>query len=292
MNRLPSWMRTTLGTNTAYREVHNLLTSAALHTVCQSARCPNIRDCWNRRTATFMILGDRCTRHCRFCAVEKGPCAAPSHDEPDRVAQAARQMRLAHVVITSVTRDDLPDGGAGVFAEVIARVRQCVPGITVEVLVPDFLGNEAAVKQVCNAGPDVFGHNLETVRRLQSMVRPEASYERSLHVLRIAAKHGLLVKSGLILGLGESESEADEALRDLREAGCCMVTLGQYLAPSRAHMPVSRFLSPNEFETWARRARELGFAAVASGPLVRSSYRAQELLIEARERERLACRGF
>lgn len=290
MNRLPTWMRTNLRTNAAYREVHNLLSSAALHTVCQSARCPNIRDCWNRRTATFMILGNRCTRHCRFCAVEKGPCAAPSPDEAERVVQAVRQMRLTHVVITSVTRDDLPDSGASVFAEVIARAREDIPGIAVEVLVPDFGGNQAAIRKVCEARPDVFGHNLETVRRLQKTVRPKASYERSLQVLRTAAEHRLLVKSGLMLGLGEMEDEIEEALRDLRQAGCCMVTLGQYLAPSPSHAPVARFIPPDEFEEWACRARELGFAAVASGPLVRSSYRAHELLVEAIEENRVICR--
>lgn len=293
MTRLPPWLRTPLKTDAAFRDVHILLAEQALHTVCRSAQCPNIRECWNRRTATFMILGDRCTRACRFCAVGKGPEGLPSLDEPERVATAAARMNLRHVVITSVTRDDLPDGGAEHFAETIRAVRRRLPAASVEVLVPDFQGRAEAVGMVLAARPDVFGHNIETVERLQSAIRPQASYSRSLDVLKMAAESaaGALVKSGLMLGLGETDDEVESTLRDLYDAGCRVVTLGQYLAPSRAHVPVARFVSPEEFEEWRRRAERIGFAAVAAGPLVRSSYRAAELLAEYRAARGIAWPG-
>lgn len=284
MTRLPAWMRKPLRTDGDYAAVHDLLAAQHLHTVCRSAHCPNIRECWSRGTATFMILGDVCTRDCRFCAVDHGRTGRPDEGEPARVAEAAREMRLTHVVVTSVTRDDLPDGGAGVFAATIRAIRGALPDATVEVLTPDFRGDAAAIGTVLDARPDVFAHNLETVRRLQPAIRPQASYERSLAVLRVAAGSGsgAAVKSGLMLGLGETDEEIGEAMQDLRAAGCEILTLGQYLAPSKAHAPVARFIEPAGFDALAARARELGFKGVASAPLVRSSYRAGELLNAAR----------
>jgi len=274
--RLPPWFRRPVRTDARYGRVTRTLARGGLHTVCRSARCPNRHECWSAGTATFMILGDACTRRCRFCAVPGGPPAPPDPGEPARVAAAARELRLRHVVITSVTRDDLPDGGAGAFAAAIRAVRAALPGATVEVLTPDFQGLEPALAIVLDESPDVFNHNLETVRRLQSEVRPQASYDRSLRVLAFAAtrRGGRAVKSGLMLGLGETDGEADGALKDLRAAGVSFLTLGQYLAPTRSSWPVARFIEPEAFDAWARRAKELGFGRVESGPLVRSSYRA------------------
>lgn len=284
MTRLPAWMRTSLRTDDRFVAVHEVLRCGGLHTVCQSARCPNRGECWNSGTATFMILGETCTRDCRFCAVATGRPAPPDPGEPGRVAEAAREMALRHVVVTSVTRDDLPDGGASVFAGTIGAIRRALPGATVEVLTPDFRGMTAALDAVLAARPEVFAHNLETVRRLQPAVRLQASYERSLDVLRRAASAGdeVVVKSGLMLGLGESDAEIEEAMRDLFSAGCALLTLGQYLAPSPAHAPVERFVDPAAFERYAEQARAIGFPGVASAPLVRSSYRAAELLEAAR----------
>jgi lipoic acid synthetase len=229
-----------------------------------------------------MILGDRCTRQCRFCAVPGGRPTPVDETEPLRVAAAAAQIKLEHVVVTSVTRDDLDDGGAGIFAATIRAIRERLPLTSIEVLTPDFQGRERNVRVVLNAGPDVFNHNLETIRRLQRAMRPSADYDRSLRVLRLAARtgHGPKVKSGLMVGLGEREEELFEALADLREAGCAWVTLGQYLAPSRAHVAVARFVPPEEFEHYRIRAMAMGFQAVVAGPLVRSSYRAGELTKE------------
>ncbi len=245
-----------------------------LATVCQSALCPNIGECFGRGTATFMILGTHCTRGCRFCAVEKGVPLPVDPQEPERVARAAHLMELKHVVVTSVTRDDLPDGGARHFAETIACVRNECPDACVEVLVPDFAGDRTAMKIVCDAGPDVFNHNVETVPRLYSSIRRGASYGRSLYVLCFAAARGMQVKSGLMLGLGETESEVRQVLEDLLEAGCASITIGQYLSPSKQHAPIERYLPPEEFDRWADVARSMGFQSVASAPLVRSSYRA------------------
>lgn len=245
-----------------------------LATVCQSAHCPNLGECFARGTATFMILGTRCTRTCRFCAVEKGPPLAVDPLEPVRVAQAVKLLGLMHAVVTSVTRDDLPDGGARQFAQTVSCIRNVCRDACVEVLVPDFLGEESALQIVCDAMPDVFNHNVETVPRLYGRIRPEADYGRSLSVLSFAASKGMRVKSGLMLGLGERESEVRQVLVDLKQVGCRSVTLGQYLAPSRGHAPVLRYLPPAEFDQWAKEARSLGFESVASAPLVRSSYRA------------------
>ena len=249
-----------------------------LATVCQSADCPNQGQCFDRGTATFMILGTRCTRLCGFCAVDKGAPHAPDDGEPARIARAVQQLGLTHAVVTSVTRDDLPDGGAGHFAGTIQQIRKRCPGVSVEVLVPDFSGAIPALDTVCAVRPDVFNHNLETVPRLYADVRPLAGYRRSLGVLSTAASKGLRVKSGLMLGLGETQNEIKKTLLDLKYTGCRLLTLGQYLAPSKDHVPVARYVPPQEFEMWAETAHGMGFTAVASGPLVRSSYRAGEMM--------------
>ena len=280
MARLPPWIRSSLMTDRAFGHVHGEVSSKGLHTVCQSARCPNLHECWQKGTATFLLLGGNCTRRCKFCAVDRGQPEALDDREPTRVAEAAASMKLSYVVLTSVTRDDLADGGAGVFAATIAELRRVIPGVRVEVLVPDFQGLETAMATVLKAGPDVFAHNIETVRRLQSEIRPQASYEVSMDVLRFAAKWqpAVGVKSGLMVGLGETDEEVRQTLDDLAGAGCRMVTIGQYLAPSRNHRAVSRFVPPEQFEVYAAWAREAGFSRVASAPLVRSSYMAEELM--------------
>jgi lipoic acid synthetase len=267
-----------------FAQVHDLVGRMGLHTVCRSARCPNIHECWGRGTATLMILGNLCTRACRFCAVPAGRPRGLDEDEPRRVGEAVRHMDLTHAVLTSVARDDLPDGGAGIFAASIRAIRAAVPGATVEVLTPDFGGDEAAVQAVLDAGPDVFNHNVETVRRLQPAVRPQASYGRSLGVLAQAAARGggLAVKSGIMVGLGETDAEVEETMADLGAAGCRLLTVGQYLQPSRNHRPVDRYVAPETFERYAAAARSMGFLGVASGPMVRSSYRAEALLRQAR----------
>ena len=279
MPRLPPWIRQPLRTDQHYGSVQQVLANLSLHTVCRSAHCPNQQECWNRGTATFMILGDTCTRACQFCNVTTGRPAAPDPGEPQRLAEAVQKMQLRHVVITSVTRDDLPDGGAGHFAATIAAVRAALPGALIEVLTPDFGGAPAALDSVLAARPDVFNHNLETVRRLQPDVRPQANYERSLGVLRHAAafQPKPAVKSGLMVGLGETDDELLEALRDLRAAGCELLTVGQYLRPRHGKREVARFVTPEAFAELEQAARALGFRAVAAGPLVRSSYRAEEL---------------
>lgn len=290
MPRLPAWIRSDLRTDADFRRIQGLLTREGLNTVCVGARCPNRAECWNHGTATFLILGDTCTRGCAFCAVTPGRPAPPSEDEPARVARAVKAMGLKHAVVTSVTRDDLPDGGAGVFAATIRALRSASPGTSVEVLTPDFQGSESALAAVLEARPDVFAHNLETVRRLTPAIRSSASYERSLAVLRFAASWSppVAVKSGLMLGLGETDAEVVESLGDLRAAGCRWLTLGQYLAPTARHAPVARFVTPAEFDDYAVRARNMGFEQVASGPLVRSSYRAAEGWA-AMAREEAAC---
>lgn len=292
MPRLPVWIRCNLRSDAEYGRVRELLLHERLNTVCVSARCPNRPECWNRGTATLMILGDVCTRGCSFCAVTPGCPDRPEDDEPERVARAAQKMNLKHLVVTSVTRDDLDDGGAGTFARTILAVRALSPGTTIEVLTPDFQGSEKALASVLAARPDVFGHNLETVRRLTPLVRSSASYNRSLAVLRFAAAWTppVVVKSGLMLGLGETGEELMESLDDLREAGCRWLTLGQYLAPTARHAPVARFVPPEQFEQYAEQARQRGFAHVAAGPLVRSSYRAAEGLA-AMEGETATCRA-
>jgi lipoic acid synthetase len=256
-----------------------MISRGRLHTVCQEAACPNIWECFSHETATFLILGDHCTRDCRFCAVDHGTPEPPDPQEPARVAQAVADMNLRYVVITSVTRDDLPDGGASQFAETISRIRERVPNAQVEVLIPDFQGDLQSLRTVLQARPSVLNHNLETVPRLYQTVRPGAIYERSLTLIQRVTDEGggIPPKSGLMLGLGETEPEIEATLRDLRAAGCRFLTLGQYLQPSTGHLPVVRFVRPEQFDQWAETARELGFERVASGPFVRSSYHAKDL---------------
>ena len=279
--RLPKWLRRPISTDEKYPDVSKLLVDLNLNTVCASANCPNRHECWNSGTATVMILGDVCTRACRFCAVKTGKGLPVDSGEPTRVAEAAEKLNLKHVVITSVTRDDLPDGGAGAFAETIRAVRKRTPDVVIEVLTPDFVKH---LDIVLDAGPDVFNHNLETVKRLQTAIRPQASYEQSLATLRKAAERGeAQVKSGLMLGLGETDEEVFQTLEDLYEAGVRLLTLGQYLAPTREHHRVERFISPEHFDELGARARKMGFKGVAAGPLVRSSYRADQLAQESKE---------
>ncbi len=265
-------------------ETRKLVNGLRLHTVCVEARCPNLTECWSRGTATFMILGDECTRRCRFCAVSTRKPLPPETDEPERLAEAAAHLKLRHVVITSVARDDLPDEGAGHFARCICAARTRLPKATIEVLVPDFHARRALIETVCAAGPDVYNHNLETVARLQKRVRPAARYQRSLEVLRIAREIGappMKIKSGLMVGLGETRDELVAALRDLRSAGCDLLTIGQYLQPGPRQVPVEKYYPPEEFDALAEVARKLGFEGVASGPFVRSSYFAESLLADA-----------
>jgi len=275
----PSWLKRRLPAGPDYERVKALINKGGLHTVCQEAKCPNIWECFSKHTATFMIMGSRCTRSCRFCAIDHGPTSQPDPEEPAKVAEAARKMGLSYVVITSVTRDDLPDGGAAFFAQTIQEVRKQIPDAIVEVLIPDFQGNYAALETVLNARPDVLNHNIETVPRLYSTVRPEANYNRSLEVLKQTSKYdqSIPTKSGLMLGLGELPAEISRTLEDLVEAGCQILTLGQYLQPTKQHLEVERFVPPEEFDNWRKTALEIGFSQVAGGPFVRSSYHAKEL---------------
>ena len=277
--RKPPWLKRRIPAGATYREVHRILQRCTLHTVCQEAHCPNQGECFSQGTATFLILGDRCTRNCRFCAVAHGPVGPPDIDEPRRVAEAVQSMGLRFVVVTSVTRDDLPDGGSGHFARTIREIRRRVPKARIEVLVPDFQGSDSALRTVVEARPDVINHNLETVPRLYPKVRPGAGYHRSVRLLKQVRGFSphIPTKSGLMVGLGESPEELRQALFELLEAECRMLTLGQYLQPSRDHLPVERFLPPEAFEQWREVALEMGFREVASGPFVRSSYRAGEL---------------
>ncbi len=276
-NSFPEWLRMPAAQQQKVDEVDLLVRGMQLETVCNSAKCPNLHECFTKGTATFMILGSRCSRDCLFCAVEHGGAGATDPEEPARVALAVKKLFLKYAVVTSVTRDDLPDGGSNHFAETINAIRSLCPDTRVEVLVPDFKGDVASIDVVLRARPDMFAHNLETVSRLSSFIRPQASYQRSLAVLKRAAQNDLSVKSGLMLGLGESKAEVLQALNDLRAVGCDFLTLGQYLAPSPEHVPVSRFVPSEEFAEWQKTAETLGFKKVASGPMVRSSYMAEEL---------------
>ena len=285
--RLPAWARKPRTHHESLNRLKSGLRSLDLHTVCESARCPNVHECFHRGTATFMILGNRCTRGCGFCAVPKGSPA--KHDmrldpcEPENVARMASRMALRHVVITSVNRDDLEDGGSGHFARTVREVRRALPAARVEVLTPDFCGDLDAVARVLDAGPQVFNHNVETVPRLYSRVRPQAGYAQSLHVLRFAKRYRreAWTKSGLMAGLGESAPEVDSVLRDLRAAEVDMVTIGQYLQPTRRNLPVVEYVEPLQFDAWRDYGLSLGFRAVWSGPLVRSSYMAEQVSEEA-----------
>lgn len=275
----PPWLKRRLPSGPDYEHIRALVSKGQLHTVCQEAKCPNIWECFSSHTATFLILGDRCTRNCRFCAVEHQPTSPPDPLEPVRVAQASQKMGLKYVVITSVTRDDVPDGGAGHFAATIDEIRKRMPDTLIEVLIPDFQGSTQALQKVVEAGPDVLNHNVETVPRLYTTVRPGAVYRRSLELLKSVKAFDAAVptKSGLMLGLGETSAEIRQTLQDLRRVGCSFLTLGQYLQPTKKHLPVERFVPPEEFDAWRKTAQDMGFSQVASGPFVRSSYHAKEL---------------
>ncbi len=276
----PKWLRAPAPVGGNYRELKELVTRLGLHTVCESAACPNVGECWNRRTATFMILGNVCTRRCGFCAVQKGPPLAVDFDEPRRVAEACAALGLRYAVVTSVNRDDRKDGGAQLFALTIEAIRERIPGCKVEVLVPDFQGSHPAMDIVMHAAPDVLNHNTETVPRLYRQVRLGARYERSLDMLRYAkrTRPRTPTKSGLMLGLGETQEEVLQVIRDLRDHDVDILTLGQYLRPSPKHLPIYRYVPQEEFDDFKRFAVELGYAHVEAGPLVRSSYHADASL--------------
>jgi len=268
----PPWLRVTIGQNDTFAATRTRLRAYGLHTVCEEAACPNLGRCWRHGRATVMLLGDRCTRGCRFCNVDKRAVLPPDPDEPQRVAQALRETGLKEVVLTSVTRDDLPDGGAAHWARTVEALHAAAPGVLVEVLVPDFNGDPAAVDTVIRARPEVFGHNLETVPRLYPQARPQADYTRSLAVLRQASAAGMITKTSVMLGLGETPEELEQTLRDARAAGCSIFYAGQYLQPTPRHLPVARYVEPAEFDRLRAAAMALGFEFVASAPLVRSSY--------------------
>jgi len=277
---LPSWLKKRAPRQETIRKMQDLFRSLSLHTVCEEARCPNIGECFARRTATFMILGDRCTRNCRFCAVKKGSPLPLDPEEPKNAAKAVKKLGLRYVVITSVTRDDLEDGGAGQFAKTIRKIKRLNGGeIKVEVLIPDFKGSLSSLKTVMEAKPDVLNHNLETVSRLYPDVRPLANYERSLKVLKQVKElnPSVYTKSGLMVGLGETFEEVIETMRDLRKVGCDMLTIGQYLRPSPEHLEVKEYIRPEKFQEYERVGKSLGFLSVVSGPFVRSSYRAAQV---------------
>ncbi len=274
----PEWLKVRIRANESFDQIGRMINDLSLHTVCQEARCPNIFECWSEGTATFMILGDICTRHCGFCAVTKGKPRALDPDEPRHVGEAVRRLGVRHAVVTSVNRDELEDGGAGHFAETIRWIRHLNPGTRVEVLIPDFCGNEAALGEVLRAQPDVLNHNTETVPRLYKRVRPDARYEQTLELLRRAAERKkdfpMLTKSGVMAGLGETIDELLDTFRDLSRTGCDILTVGQYLAPTSKHIPIEKYYRPEEFDYLRKEALAMGFRYVESGPLVRSSYHA------------------
>ena len=280
----PAWLKRRLPTGPAFEKVKGMIGRDGLHTVCQEAKCPNIWECFSHHTATFLIMGSRCSRHCRFCSVPQGGLEPPDPDEPARVARVCREMGLKYVVITSVTRDDLADGGAGIFAGTIKEIRNHIPNACIEVLIPDFQGVKKDLYTVLDAKPNVLNHNMETVARLYPRVRPQADYARSLQLIKRARGYDpdMPTKSGLMLGLGESDEEITQTLADMLQSGCRILTLGQYLQPSKNHLAVERFVPPAEFETWREKALDMGFAEVASGPFVRSSYHAQDLFIKVK----------
>ena len=278
----PDWLKVRIGNPANQNYVLNLIEGLNLHTVCQEARCPNIFECWNDRTATFMLGGDTCTRHCGFCAVNKGKPEPLDPEEPRHVAQAVHHLNLAHAVITSVNRDDLPDGGAGHWAATIRAVREASPECKIEVLIPDFNGDEAALNAVLDACPDVLNHNTETIARLYRRVRPDAKYVQTLELLERAAhrrdttRNGMLTKSGIMVGLGEEFDEVVALMKDLRSVSCDIMTIGQYLQPYERRLPVERYVTPDEFAEWKRLGEAMGFRHVESSPLTRSSYHARQ----------------
>jgi lipoyl synthase len=274
--RLPPWFKIRLSINDRSVEVRNLIKTNNLQTVCRSAACPNQSECWNRGTATFLILGNVCTRGCRFCNIPKGIPECIDGDEPNRVASAVESLHLKYAVITSVTRDDLPDGGASLFAKTIMLIREKMPGCRVEVLIPDFQGLHSSLKTVLDASPDILNHNIETVPSQYPRVRPQADYYRSLELLDRARLSGIVTKSGLMLGFGENVDEILAVLRDLSNVACSILTIGQYLQPGEHHLPVHKYYHPDEFISLRKEAMKMGFKQVVSGPLVRSSYHAEQ----------------
>ena len=276
IQRKPNWLRAKLPTGQRYKALRNLVEEQSLHTVCQSAQCPNMGECWSRGTATVMILGNTCTRSCTFCAVNTGRPTELDLGEPARVAESVAKMGLKHAVITSVARDDLKDGGASVWAATIRAIRYRNPGCAIEVLIPDFKGQEAHLNTVLDAKPDILNHNIETVKRLQRTIRKTARYDRTFWVLEHAKSKGFVTKFGLMLGIGEKKDEVKTVLDDLRAAQVDIITIGQYLQPSPQHAPIDRWVTPEEFEEWRQYGLDIGFGVVESGPLVRSSYHADE----------------
>ncbi len=274
--RLPRWMKMTMPKGENYSKVKNLVEKNGLHTICTSGNCPNIGECWNRGTATFMILGDICTRRCKFCAVKNGRPLPPDLNEPEKLAESVRLMGVKHCVITSVDRDDLDDQGAEIWARTIQEVKRVNPETRIEVLIPDFRGKEELIQQVIDAGPDVISHNVETVERLTPFVRFASKYRRSIDVIRYISQNFRIAKSGIMLGLGETHDEILQTMDDLLEAGCKVMTIGQYLAPTTKHMPVVEYISPERFYEYRKIGLAKGFKFVESSPLVRSSYRAEE----------------
>jgi len=281
----PHWLKVKFPSHENFFYVSNTLKKGKLNTICRSAKCPNVAECWSRKTAAFLILGKICTRGCAFCAVEKGFPSPPFPDEPEHVAEAVSLLGLRYAVITSVTRDDLSDGGASLFAATIRAIKERTPGIKVEALIPDFKGDEKALKQVSRAQPDILNHNLETAERLYTQInRPRKNYNRSLDVLKKAKEMGVVTKSGLMIGLGEKKEEIIRSFSDLREVFCDLLTIGQYLQPSKTHAPVRKYYSPLEFEHLKRIALDFGFRDVESGPLVRSSYKAHKMYNSLQEK--------
>ncbi len=276
--RKPKWLTTQLPTGKSYMNVRDIVKTHKLHTICESGKCPNMGECWNAGTATFMILGDICTRSCQFCNVKTGRPNATDPKEPENVANSIQLMKLKHAVLTSVDRDDLPDGGSGHWAEVVKTIRKTTPNVTLETLIPDFQGRKDQVDNIIAVRPEVVSHNLETVRRLTKEVRVQAKYDRSLEVLAYLKEKGITTKSGLMVGLGETEEEIYESMDDLRAAGVEILTIGQYLQPSKKHLEVDRFVTPEEFQRYKEVGLQKGFEVVESGPLVRSSYHAEKHL--------------
>jgi lipoyl synthase len=281
IERKPEWIKTKAVMGPEYTKLRSLVKTEGLHTVCQEAACPNIFECWEDREATFLIGGEQCTRRCDFCNIDTGKPQPLDRDEPRRVAESVRSMNLKYATITGVARDDLDDEGAWLYAETILQVHQMNPGVGVEMLAPDFSGNADLLNQVFETRPEVFAHNLETVPRIFKEIRPAFRYDRSLNVITQARDFGLITKSNLILGMGETRSEVSQALQDLRDAGCDLITITQYLRPTAKHHPVVRWVKPNEFVELSKEAEEIGFLGVMSGPLVRSSYRAGRLYNQA-----------
>lgn len=277
LERLPQWLKRPIAHCGKQKSVEQTIKKGGLHTVCIEAKCPNRSECYNKGTATFLILGATCTRFCRYCSVNHGKPGEVDREEPAKLVEAVKTMNLRHVVITSVTRDDLPDGGASIYAEIIERLRTELPQVTVEILIPDFKGEKAALELVFSKKPDIFNHNLETVSRLYPQIRPQAIYKRSLDVLSAAADYGLTVKSGIMVGLGETADEVQELMRDLIKNGCSIMTIGQYLRPSKEQTPVVMHITPEQFSSYERYGLSIGFKAVFSGPFVRSSYMAEQV---------------